>query len=52
VTSAGAHAIGDIVYINAGTRALSDTNTGVRFGYYMTAVAGAGTATIRVKVGY
>ena|SRR5688500_10257964 len=53
VASAEAHAIGDIIYINAGTRVLSGTAAGnVRFGYYMTAVAGAGTAVIRVKVGY
>jgi len=53
VVSAEAHAIGDIIYINAGTRVLSGTAAGnVRFGYYLQAVAGAGTATLPVKVGY
>ncbi len=44
---------GTIIYFNAGeTPRLSLTNTGVRFGYALDAVAAGATATIRVKVGY
>lgn len=52
VVAGAAMAVGDIVYINAGTGVLSDTNTGVRFGYLLEPIAGASTVTVLVKVGY
>lgn len=46
-------AVGDILYfVNADTPKISKKNTGVRFGYALEAVASAGTATIKVKLGY
>ncbi len=51
--TATAIAQGAIIFFNAGeTPRLSLTNTGVRFGYALDAVAAGATATIRVKVGY
>lgn len=53
IVAGGAMAVGDIVYIDDATnRELSDTNTGVRFGYLMEVISGAGTVTRRVKIGY
>ena len=53
VVAAGAMAVGDVVYIDDATsRTLSDTNTGVHFGYLMEVIAGASTVTVRVKVGH
>lgn len=46
-------AAGDILYyVAANTPKLSVTNTGVRFGYAMEAVASGATSTIQVKIGY
>lgn len=46
-------AAGDILYyVAANTPKLSVTNTGVRFGYAMAAVASGATATIAVAVGF
>jgi predicted RecA/RadA family phage recombinase len=50
--AAGAIAAGDLVYINTTTGALSNTNTGVRFGYALGAVANAASTPIDVKIGY
>jgi len=50
--AAGAIAYGDLVYINTTTGALSNTNTGVRFGYALGAVANAASTPIDVKIGY
>lgn len=50
--AAGAIAIGDIVYINDSTGALSNTDTGVQFGYALGAVANTTTTPIDVKIGY
>lgn len=47
----GAIAIGDIVYIGT-DGALSNTDTGVQFGYALGAVANAATTPIDVKIGY
>lgn len=44
--------IGDIVYLVDATGVIDATNTGVRFGYALEAIAGATTPTIKVKVGY
>lgn len=44
--------IGDILYIVDATSVIDTTNTGVRFGYALEAIAGATTPTIKVKVGY
>lgn len=53
VAATAAMAVGDIVYITAATGVLSNTAAGnVRFGYLLQAIAGAGTASVRVKVGY
>ena len=49
--AAGAIAIGDIVYIGT-DGALSNTDTGVQFGYALGAVANAATTPIDVKIGY
>ena len=45
-------AVGDIIYINASTGALTKIATGVRFGYALEAVNSGATATILVKIGY
>jgi len=53
VVAGAAMAVGDLVYIDDATsRTLSDTNTGVRFGYLLEVIAGASTVTVTVKVGY
>ena len=48
----GPLAVGDIVYVVPATGVLNTTNTNVRFGYALAAIAGATTNTIPVKVGY
>jgi predicted RecA/RadA family phage recombinase len=52
VVAGAAMAVGDLVYIDAVTLVLSDSAADVRFGYLMEAIAGAGTSTVLVKVGY
>jgi predicted RecA/RadA family phage recombinase len=53
VAATAAMAVGDLVYITAATRVLSNTAAGnVRFGYLMEVITGAGTVTRRVKIGY
>jgi predicted RecA/RadA family phage recombinase len=53
IVAAGAMAVGDPVFIdNATDRELSDTDTGVHFGYLLEAISGAGTVTRLVKVGH
>lgn len=48
----GPVAIGALVYVVDATSVVSTVNTGVRFGYALEAIAGATTATIKVKLGY
>jgi len=50
--AAGAIAAGHILYWDAVAPRLSNTNTGVRFGYALEAVLNLATTTIRVQVGY
>lgn len=51
VVAGAAMAVGDSVYIDAATGVLSDTDTGVFFGYLLEAIAGASTVTRAVKIG-
>ena len=45
-------AVGDILYYAAGTPLITNTNSGVRFGYALGAVSCGATTTISVKIGY
>lgn len=49
---AAAVAVGDILYYAAGTPLITNTNSGVRFGYALGAVSCGATTTISVKIGY